>query len=181
MLQELSVRLLPPAFSGVSLADRLSKHPWKATSVGDEIDSICSRCKEETIHRVVAMVEGKVHLVICTRCNSQHRYRPSLAAMKSKVSLPSERQAKVVKKIESARTSRTQKSPKEWHSLKENAAEVEPLPYDPGASYSENQVVFHPTFGLGFVRKVIAAHKVEVVFERAVKVLVMNRPKPGQE
>ena len=147
--------------------------------MGDEIDSICSRCKEETIHRVVAMVEGKVHLVICTRCNSQHRYRPSLAAMTRKVSLPSKRQAKVLKKLESARTSRTQEFLKEWQTLKEISGEVEPLLYDPGASYSENQAVSHPTFGLGFVRKVIDTSKVEIVFEREVKILIMNRPKPG--
>ena len=86
--------------------------------MGDETDSICPRCKEETIHRVVAMMEGKVHLVICTRCNSQHKYRPSLATMTRKVPLPSERQAKVLKKVESARTSHPLK---EWQSLKEVA------------------------------------------------------------
>jgi hypothetical protein len=145
--------------------------------VGDETDSICPRCKEETIHRVVAMLEGKVHLVICTRCNSQHKYRPSLATMTRKVPLPSVRQAKVLKKVESARTSHPQVSLKEWQALKEVAGEMEPLPYDPGGSYSEKQIVSHPTFGLGFVRKVIDASKVEVVFEREVKILVMNRPK----
>ena len=145
--------------------------------MGDETDSICPRCKEETIHRVVAMLEGKVHLVICTRCNSQHKYRPSLATMTRKVPLPSVRQAKVLKKVESARTSHPQVSLKEWQALKEVAGEMEPLPYDPGSSYSEKQIVSHPTFGLGFVRKVIDASKVEVVFEREVKILVMNRPK----
>ena len=145
--------------------------------MGDETDSICPRCKEETIHRVVAMLEGKVHLVICTRCNSQHKYRPSLAAMRRKVPLPSERQAKVLKKVESARTSQSQADLKEWQALKEVAGEVEPVPYDPGGSYSEKQIVSHPTFGLGFVRKVIDGSKVEVVFEREVKILVMNRPK----
>ena len=49
--------------------------------MGDETDSICPRCDDETIHRVVAMKEKKIHLVICSRCNSQHRYRPSLATM----------------------------------------------------------------------------------------------------
>ena len=145
--------------------------------MGDETDSICPRCKEETIHRVVAMLEGKVHLVICSRCKSQHKYRPSLAAMRRKVPLPSERQAKVLKKVEAARTSHSQVGLKEWQALKEVAGEMEPLPYDPGDSYSEKQIVSHPTFGLGFVRKVIDASKVEVVFEREVKILVMNRPK----
>jgi hypothetical protein len=145
--------------------------------VGDETDSICPRCKEETIHRVVAMMEGEIHKVICSRCNSQHRYRPSLAAMTRKVPLPSERQARVLKKIASAQTSRPEKSLKEWEELKESAGEAQPLPYNPSASYSENQAVAHPTFGLGFVRKVIDASKVEVVFEHQVKVLIMNRPK----
>ncbi len=149
--------------------------------MGDETDSICPRCKEETIHRVVAMKEKKIYLVICTRCNSQHRYRPSLATITRKVPLPSERQAKVLKKVESARTFRPQVSLKEWQALKEVAGEMETLPYDPGASYSEKQAVAHPTFGLGFVGKVIDKSKIEVVFEYEIKILVMNRPKPGQE
>ena len=145
--------------------------------MGDETDSICPRCKEETIHRVVAKMEGKVHLVICTRCNSQHRYRPSLSAIRKKVPLPSERQARVLKKVASALAPHDQGTPKEWRRLKELAGEVEPLPYDSSASYKEQQVVAHPTFGLGFVRAVIDASKIEVVFEHEIKVLVMNRPK----
>jgi hypothetical protein len=97
--------------------------------------------------------------------------------MTRKVPLPSVRQAKVLKKIESARTSRQQVSLKEWQALKEVAGEMEPLPYGPGASYSEKQIVFHPTFGLGFVRKVIDKSKIEVVFEYEIKILAMNRPK----
>jgi hypothetical protein len=66
---------------------------------------------------------------------------------------------------------------KEWLDLKEVAGEMEPLPYDPTASYSEKQIVSHPTFGLGFVRRGIDRSKIEVVFEYEVKILVMNRPK----
>ena len=159
------------------MVDRLKGHPWKTASVGDETDSICPRCDDETIHRVVAMKEKKIHLVICSRCNSQHRYRPSLATITRKVPLPSERQARVLKKVESARTSPARVSLKEWHALKEVAGEMEPLPYDPADSYSEKQIVSHPTFGLGFVRKVIDTSKIEVVFEHEVKILAMNRPK----
>ena len=159
------------------MVDRLKGHPWKTASVGDETDSICPRCDDETIHRVVAMKDKKIHLVLCRRCNSQHRYRPSLAAITRKVPLPSERQARVLKKVESARTSRPQVSLKEWQALKEMAGEMEPLTYNPTASYSEKQIVSHPTFGLGFVRKVIDKSKIEVVFEYEVKVLVMNRPR----
>lgn len=164
-------------FSGVSLVDRLKGHPWKTASVGDETDSICPRCDDETIHRVVAMKEKKIHLVLCSRCNSQHRYRPSLSTLTKRVPLPSERQAKVLKKVESARTSHSGVSLKEWQALKEVAGNLEPLQYNPTASYSEKQIVSHPSFGLGFVRRVIDKSKIEVVFEYEVKILVMNRPK----
>jgi hypothetical protein len=107
------------------------------------------------------MLEGKIHKVICSRCNSQHRYRPSLAAMKKKVRLPSGHQARVLKKIASAQASHPKEILEEWRRLEEHAGEVEPLPYDLNASY----------------RKVIDASKIEVVFEHQIKILVMNRPK----
>jgi hypothetical protein len=159
------------------LADRLKRHPWKVTSVGDEVDSTCPRCKEETIHRVVAMVEKKIHLVICTRCNSQHRYRPSLAAMAKKTPLPSKSQARLIKKLEKTKTPQPQAPFRDWQKLKEISAEVKPLDYDPSEEYEENQAVVHPSFGLGFVRRIVDSSKIEVVFEREVKILVMNRPK----
>ena len=159
------------------MADRLRRHPWKVISVGDEADSLCPRCKEETIHRVVAMVEKKIHLVICTRCNSQHRYRPSLAAMRKKTPLPSRRQARLIRKLEETKTPLPQTPLDHWQKLRETLAEVKPLDYDPGEKYRENQAIIHPTFGLGFVTRVIDASKIEVVFERQVKILVMNRPR----
>ena len=146
--------------------------------MGDETVANCPRCKEETIHRVVAMMADKVHLVICTSCGSQHKYRPSLSAMRKSVSLPSKRQAKLLQKIASSQTSKDGKSLEDWRKLKEFIGEVQPLPYDQCVSYHENQAIEHPTFGLGFVRAVIDASKVEVVFEREVKVLAMNRVKP---
>ncbi len=145
--------------------------------MGDEADSICPRCKEETIHRVVAMVEKKIHLVICTRCNSQHRYRPSLAAMTKKTPLPSKRQARLLKKLEKTKTPRRREPLRDWQKLREISPEVKPLDYDPSEKYMENQAVAHQTFGLGFVRRVVDASKIEVVFERQVKILAMNRPK----
>ena len=159
------------------MADRLKRHPWKVISVGDETDSICPRCKEETIHRVVAIFEKKIHLVICTRCNSQHRYRPSLTVMRKKPPLPSKRQASLIKKLEKRKTPQPQAPLDDWQKFKEISSGVKPLDYDPAEKYRENQAVAHPTFGLGFVSRVIDASKIEVVFEREVKILVMNRPK----
>jgi hypothetical protein len=145
--------------------------------VGHEIDSNCPRCKEETIHRVVAMVDGKVHKVICTRCSGQHRYRPSLAAMRKKIPLPSKRQATVLKKVGAAKRPKPDEPLVDWQNRKEAAGELDPPRYDMSISYQENQAIDHPSFGLGFVRRVLGASKIEVVFAYQVKTLVMNRRK----
>jgi hypothetical protein len=153
--------------------------PWQTPSVGDEIDSRCTRCGEETIHRIVAMVEGSVHLVICTRCGAQHRHRPSPLAKKKSVPLPTERQAKVLMKLEAARTAGTRKTSREWLDFRDKTGEVSAPPYDQGSSYQEGQGLEHPVFGLGFVRRVLDGGKIEVVFEKQVKILAINR-KPAR-
>jgi hypothetical protein len=147
---------------------------WKSPAVGDEIDSRCSRCREETIHRVVAMMAGSVHLVICTRCNSQHRHRPSLAGAKGG-KLPTERQAKVLLKYREAKTPKPEAPLPEWQAMKGNAGEAQPLTYDQKEAYSLGQAIHHPLFGLGFVRKLASPNKIEVVFAYQVKVLIMGR------
>jgi hypothetical protein len=99
--------------------------------------------------------------------------------MRKKVPLPSQRQARVLKKIAPAQDSQPQETLEEWRRLKELVGEEEPLPYDLSCSYKEHQAVIHAGFGLGFVRRVIDAAKIEVVFKHAVKILAMNRPKSG--
>jgi hypothetical protein len=95
--------------------------------------------------------------------------------MRKKTPLPSERQARVLKRVEEAKTPRPKEPLRDWQHFREIYAEVKPLDYDPSGQYRENQAIVHPSFGLGFVRRVIDASKVEVVFEREVKILVMNR------
>jgi len=97
--------------------------------------------------------------------------------MRKKTPLPSKRQARLLKKLEESKTPQPQAPLVDWQKLKEIYAEMQPLDYDPSEEYKENQAVAHPFFGLGFVRRVVDAYKIEVVFERQVKILVMNRPK----
>jgi hypothetical protein len=123
------------------------------------------------------MVDGKVHKVICTRCGGQHRYRPSLAAIRKKVPLPSKRQATVLRKVAAARKPKPDGPLQDWQNRKRAAGELDPPPYDMSVSCQENQAIVHPSFGLGFVRRVLSASRIEVVFEHQVKILVMNRKK----
>ena len=155
-------------------------HKPKVISAGDEIDSKCTRCKEETIHRVVAMVAGEVHLVICTRCWGQHRYRPSHKDKVKRVPQITKRQNKGNGKAKKIQISPPMNGLQEWQILRSDAGNLRPLPYDQYASYQVSQAIDHSIFGLGFVRKVIASTKMEVIFQREIKLLVMNRVIPVQ-
>jgi len=97
--------------------------------------------------------------------------------MRKRTPLPSKRQARLLKKLEESKTPQPQAPLRDWQRLREISAEMKPLDYDPREEYRENQAVTHSTFGLGFVLRVVDASKIEVVFEREVKILVMNRPK----
>ncbi len=143
----------------------------KGTTVSDEVDSICTRCKEETIHRVVAMVEGRVHLVICTRCGGQHRYRPTIEIKQKGVPRTTINRAR---KTKATQPLRLQEHMREWQNLKEKAGELQSLPYEISSSYRANQAIEHPKFGLGFVLKVIDDNKIQVFFQNDIKVLVMH-------
>jgi hypothetical protein len=101
--------------------------------------------------------------------------------MRKKTPLPSKRQARLIKKLEKTRTPRPQTPLRDWQELREILAEEDPSDYNPCENYTEKQVLAHPSFGLGFVRRVVDDSKIEVVFEHEVKILVMNRPKSGQE
>jgi hypothetical protein len=124
------------------------------------------------------MMTGSVHLVLCTRCKSQHRHRESLRGSK-KVVWPTERQAKVLLKYRAAKAPKSEALLREWQALKEGAGEMEPVAYDQRRTYAAGQAVQHPVFGLGFVRRLTGPNRMEVVFADQVKLLVTDRGGSG--
>ena len=97
--------------------------------------------------------------------------------MRKKTPLPSKRQARLIKKLEKTKTRRPQTPLKDWQELREILAGENAPDYNPSENYKEKQVLAHPSFGLGFVRRIVGASKIEVVFAHEVKILVMNRAK----
>ncbi|MDR3204791.1 MAG: hypothetical protein LBV23_08615 [Deltaproteobacteria bacterium] len=63
---------------------------------------------------------------------------------------------------------------RQWHEKIEAASSTEAVDYALEAIYKLDQVIKHPVFGLGVVIKVIPPGKIEVIFERFYKILVMN-------
>lgn len=147
--------------------------PLDDIRVGGEIDSVCTRCRIITNHRIVAMVDGLVKRVICLTCDSQHNYRQP-PGQKGPAAAKVVRVGKEMKKT--GAPSGGGRVFAQWVQNREtlNASGETPLPYSINQVYEPGQAVNHPKFGLGFVQKIIPPNKMEVMFENEIKTLAMN-------
>lgn len=64
---------------------------------------------------------------------------------------------------------------KAWETLVKETNTSVHKPYDISESFTENEVVSHPVFGIGFVNQVLSPTKVEILFEDGFKRLACNR------
>jgi hypothetical protein len=149
-----------------------------------------------TIHRVVAFEDTKVKKVICLTCKGQHNYRKSPPKTKeqppesgdgAEVKAPTEPKApKAPRAPKAAKTPKETKgrakkpqpvepdpSNRAWQDLKEALGAGRLTPYSITGTYEAGQALDHAHFGVGFVIKVLQPNKIEVLFENAVKILIM--------
>jgi len=106
-------------------------------TVGGETESFCGRCKEMTMHVIIAMVDGKPKRVECLSCHSTHNY-----VWKRDAGVSAPRGGAKVRKTVSRREPPRQLSA-------ENAVD-----YRPNGRYEVDMVLRHKQFGLGIVTKV---------------------------
>jgi len=141
----------------------------RTLSAGDIIDARCTRCRKVMNHRIIAMVEGKVVRVECNTCGGAHNYHPpekpkaaSTTAGSRKPAAP----ARTSSKKDPAAAERA-----EWASLRPTMNTERATAYDMSGSYRVNNLVEHPTFGLGVVKRLVPTSKIEVLFEAGIKLL----------
>ena len=134
------------------------------SKVGGEVDSFCSKCELVLAHTVIAMVGLKPVRVKCNTCQGEHKFRPAPGAAGD---------APSVAKKKAARAPREKKVEISFEELL--AARKKPaVPYSVKRTFAVDDVLDHPTFGLGFVTAV-RTDKVEVTFRGDVKVLIHGR------
>ena len=124
---------------------------------GDDVDSWCGACKLILAHTIEAIVADSPARVHCNTCKAQHKYKPHKPSEDSK----NVRQRK-------ARTSSYEKL------LKGKDISLAKR-YSPRDSYVLDDVVEHPSFGVGVTTTIKAGNKIEVVFENGMKTLVHGR------
>ena len=133
--------------------------------VGGEVDAFCTRCRLSLAHTILAMVGTKLARVRCNTCGGDHAYR-SAPGTTDKPSTP-----------RASKASRPTAEEKIIISFEEQLAgkDIANAPrYSPKDTYKVEQVVQHPTFGLGLVTAV-RGDKVDITFKSETKTLVHGR------
>jgi septal ring-binding cell division protein DamX len=135
--------------------------------VGGEVDALCTRCKMNLAHTILAMVGTKPVRVRCNTCGGDHAFRGPPGASERKASTstakrtaaPKEKVAKVVVSFDDTLAG------------KDVASSV---PYSVRETFKLDQVINHPTFGQGFV-SAVRGDKVDITFRSEVRTLIHGR------
>jgi hypothetical protein len=136
-----------------------------AFKVGGDVDAYCGRCKMELRHTILALVASEIARVRCNTCGSDHVYRgksaPSSSSKRSSStgSAPSERPKKTVVTVDELLATRDLSKAK---------------PYSIKTTFAVDDVISHPTFGLGIV-SAVRGDKVDVTFKLYEKTLIHGR------
>jgi hypothetical protein len=132
--------------------------------VGGEVDSFCTRCSLSLAHTIIAMVGGRPVKVECNTCHSVHRFRGDAPAATSS------------RRATATRPPRERPATRSFEEELRGKNLAMARRYSSKETYNLDQVIEHPTFGLGFVSAIRDATKVEVTFRSEVKVLVHGKP-----
>ncbi len=135
--------------------------------VGGEVDSLCTKCEMTLAHTIIAMVAGRPVKVECNTCHGVHRYRGDLP----KAGATPAARARATK----AAASRPARPGLSFDEALRGKNLAMAQRYSPRGSFGLDQVIEHPTFGLGWVSAVRDVTKIEVTFRNDVKVLVQGK------
>lgn len=130
-----------------------------------EVVCYCGSCKLNLNHRITLMDGMEPSRVLCLTCNREHGFR-----RKS----PSERKAPAER--------RTSMTPSQVAKVRESQEEMQwraklrnqnksSVPYSINAEFEIDQLVLHPTFGLGLVIGFEYPDKTQFYFDGGVKIL----------
>ncbi len=139
-------------------------------TAGSEVDSYCLKCKDMTNHMIIAMADGEIAKAQCNVCGGRHKYRAAkpIKSTKAKSATASRAAAGI--------TLKEKKATAAFETLLKGRDSSASKPYTMTAIFNKNEIINHPTFGLGVVTSIIPANKIEVTFKDGVKILICVLP-----
>jgi len=163
--------MLPPGknFKGVSMS-----------SVGELIDAYCLRCKLTLSHVVLYESGGTINKVKCRTCGAEHKYRGPKPEIKSGAErLKRTKAGQRTSGSPSAQSGRGNPTLREWTRKFESIRDEGDIKtYSLQESFQSGDVIRHPTFGVGFVERVISETRMDVLFEDTLRRMAMNMNTP---
>lgn len=137
-----------------------------AIKAGSEVDTMCNRCELVLAHTVIAVVGTRIARVRCNTCQTEHAFRDAADA-KAKAARARRKAEATPKKVVISFAERIASKPG-----------VKPKPYSPKLTFAVDEVVEHPTFGLGIV-STVRGDKIDVAFKAFEKTLAHGRGGPA--
>lgn len=145
-------------------------------SVGDNIDAYCLKCKLILAHVILFKVDGVVSRVKCKTCGAEHKYRPTTGTEKKNERTTVIRKAASPKKADAAKVKLPDaEAALQWDlKIRNREPDAEVRAYSIHDVYRAQEIINHPTFGVGFVDKILSDKSMSVLFSDSVKLLGMN-------
>jgi hypothetical protein len=131
--------------------------------VGSDVEAYCPKCKADTTHVVISKYEDEIRRVQCNPCGDVHSFRKPRGEAEEDMPEPvAARKRALLKKLT-------------WEEFFAKHGEKNAKPYEFRDTYRENNILFHPKFGKGYVSEIVSESKVEITFADARRILVHNR------
>jgi hypothetical protein len=131
--------------------------------VGGEIDAFCTKCNMLLNHTVIALVGTKPIKVECLTCHGVHKYRGTEGSTGPSSPKPRVSRASSGKVVSS------------FDDVIKGKDISRARRYSPKETYRNDEVIDHPTFGLGYITAIRDPGKIEVTFRSSVKTLIQNK------
>lgn len=149
--------------------------------VGGEVDSQCSSCKMVLAHTILAIADQTIARVRCNTCMREHAFKPAPGSpLGAKAERARATKAKTTAgrttKVSAARAVIANKSI-DFDALLATKGATQSTQYAITAKFKVDEVVNHPSFGLGIV---IATRldKADIQFRGGLKTLLHAKPAP---
>ncbi len=136
-----------------------------AFKTGGEVDAFCSKCNLNLAHTILAMVGTKIARVKCNTCQADHVFRGIQTTMQAN---------SFTKPRKSTRLSAADKVVIGFQQRIEGKDAAKARKYSAKDTYALEELIDHPTFGLGIVSDV-RLDKVTIHFKADEKTLVHGR------
>lgn len=141
---------------------------------GSPIDAYCSNCKSDTKH-VVLEVDGlQIREVRCEKCQTSGEFRAPRAGLRAGLKAAIRRKSAPPPGRKTTR--RRAESPEETFRKMLFGRDLSAAtPYSVKAALAVNELISHPTFGIGVVTAITDQYKARVFFEDGERMLVCNK------